>query len=436
MATLPAPFFGGGDVESVFVDAGPFSYSRLTGLSRYTARLTLALAAQVPIRFFSEGQELLVSTGLSWARDQDLEKWSRKVWRSPRKPLDEIPSNSLGLYCTTRPIERIFPFEVSVLHDFSPYTVPHTHLESTREQFGAFFAKALNSSDAAIAVSHSTRADASWLCSMDQDRIVVAHSGPSLCVGGHGHARKVRRRSNVGLVVSTLEPRKNARFLLDWFIESKALPDDAELWWVGPLGWLTSRRELKKLQSTGRKIRFLGYVKKDSGLCKLYQMAGWSIYPSLYEGFGFPVLDALRHGTPVLASGNSSIREFESPGLHFFDPCDASTVDDAWRDLESEGPVEIPRTPLDRLYSWENVARTLLELPRRSLPKVVAGGSRAVSFSLRARQRGLAPERSEVPVPFVLPGVTRLASEMGTGTWPSPAGASPHFRGQPRTKQP
>jgi hypothetical protein len=62
--------------------------------------------------------------------------------------------------------------------------------------------------------------------------------------------------------------------------------------------------------------------------------------------------------------------------------------------------------------------------------------ARAVSFSLRVRQRGLAPERSEVPVPFDLPRVTRSASEMGTGTWPSPAGASPHFRGRPRTKQP
>jgi len=64
------------------------------------------------------------------------------------------------------------------------------------------------------------------------------------------------------------------------------------------------------------------------------------------------VLDALRHGTPVLASCNSSIREFESKGLHLFDPCDASTVDDAWRSLQADGPIAIPKEPLDRLYSW------------------------------------------------------------------------------------
>ncbi len=103
----------------------------------------------------------------------------------------------------------------------------------------------------------------------------------------------------------------------------------------------------------------------DQELCKLYRSVGWLIYPSLYEGFGFPVLDALRHGTPVLASYNSSLREFDSPGLHFFDPCDASTVDDAWRSLQAEGPVEIPQAPLDRQFSWENVARIVLESANR-----------------------------------------------------------------------
>ena len=81
---------------------------------------------------------------------------------------------------------------------------------------------------------------------------------------------------------------------------------------------------------------------------------------------GFPVLDALRHGTPVLASGNSSIREFRSPGLHLFDPCDAGSVDDAWDVMRSEGAIEIDRGPLDRLYSWDNVADILLEAHRRS----------------------------------------------------------------------
>ena len=376
--TFPAGPLGEFEDACVFVDAGPFSYDRLTGLSRYTARLTLALAGMVPVHFFSEseGMQLIPPADLDWSRDQDLAVWSRRVWRSGRVPIGPAPANGIGLYCTLRPMHHHFPFEVSVLHDFSPYTVPHTHLDSTRDMFGGFFSKALPVSDLAIAVSHSTKADAAWLSPMDPDRVIVAHSGPSLCVARHEHQAPVERLPNVGLVVSTLEPRKNAQFLFDWFLNSKRVPDDSELWWVGPIGWLTSHREMKGSRKAGRRIKFLGVV-SDEELCRLYRTAGWSIYPSLYEGFGFPVLDALRHGTPVLTSGNSSTREFESPGLHFIDPCDASTVDDAFGALRSEGPIEIPRDALDRAFSWENVARTLLEAHRRSRTSAGPGSSRA-----------------------------------------------------------
>src|SRR5262249_28302000 len=159
------------------------------------------------------------------------------------------------------------------------------------------------------AVSHSTKADASWLCAFDPARVVVAHSGPSLCVARHLDPRPVARRAEVGLVVSTLEPRKNPFFLLDWFRETQALPEGAELGWVGRVGWLPSRRRLRAYRSLkGRRVRFLGVV-SDARLCRLYRSAGWTAYPSLYEGFGFPVLDALRHGAPVLASYHSSLRE-------------------------------------------------------------------------------------------------------------------------------
>jgi glycosyltransferase involved in cell wall biosynthesis len=109
-----------------------------------------------------------------------------------------------------------------------------------------------------------------------------------------------------------------------------------------------------------RKVRFLGAV-SDSSLCRLYQQAAWSIYPSLYEGFGFPVLDSLRHGTPVLAGGHSAVREFSSPGLAFFDPCDPASVDAAWVKLFAAGVPEIPAAPLDERYSWRRVVRLIME---------------------------------------------------------------------------
>jgi len=252
-----------------------------------------------------------------------------------------------------------------VLHDFTPLIVPHTHSEQTRGQFRGFFGRALLASDAALAVSHSTKADAAWLCDLPQDRITVAHSGPSICVERHLSGRGVRRRPEVGLVVSTLEPRKNALFLLDWYRRTAALPEATELWWVGPMGWLTSRRQLRPYARlpAGRRVRFLGVV-PDRRLCELYRTAGWSVYPSLYEGFGFPVLDALRHGTPVLCGYHSALREFRTPGVWFFDPCDAGTLDAAFRAFRGPGSAAIPVGSLDAHYDWNRVARTLLDLPQ------------------------------------------------------------------------
>jgi glycosyltransferase involved in cell wall biosynthesis len=354
--------------RSVFVDVNPLADKHLTGIGRYTARLALALAAQAggPIRFTSQQFEVIAPRGLGWDQDQDLARWGRAVWRGKRVPLAEveIPADALAVFACLREHVRRFPFEVSVLHDFTTLVVPHTHAEKTRGLFSGFFASTLLASDAAIAVSRSTKADARWLCDFPAERITVAPSGPSLCVGRHHDTTPVARRPEVGLVVSTLEPRKNAHFLLDWFVNTPTLPAGAELWWVGSLGWLTSRRRLRKYESAkaGRRVRFLGVV-SDAELCRLYRTAGWSAYPSLYEGFGFPVLDSLRHGTPVLASYHSALRELDHTGVYFFDPYDPATVDDAWRACRAVGGSVVPLATLDALYRWDAVARAVLDLP-------------------------------------------------------------------------
>ena len=347
----------------VYFDANPLSDHHLTGIGRYEARLVLAMAARRPVRFFKQGHVIEPPADLDWSRDQDLSTWARRLMEGEKVQFDPPPPDSIGVWPLLRPIERTFDREVTILHDLTPLILPRTHKEETRSHFQGLCALAITSSDLALAVSHSTAADATWLAEIDPGRIAVAHSGPSLCVGRHNDSEPAERRPKVGLIVSTLEPRKNPDFLFDWFYSSKALPDDAELWWVGPDGWLLSKEKLEGYEcqeGSNRRVKFLGVV-SDAELCRLYRTVGWSIYPSLYEGFGFPVLDSLRHGTPCFTSYNSSLREFDSRGLYFFDPCDPATVDAAWRRFQAETPVTIPREPLDRAYSWDNVARILLE---------------------------------------------------------------------------
>ncbi len=100
----------------------------------------------------------------------------------------------------------------------------------------------------------------------------------------------------------------------------------------------------------------------DSELCELYRQASFTIYPSLYEGFGFPVLDSLRHGTPVLCSFNSSLAEFAGPGVFYFDAGDPASLDSACRDLLASGLVEVARNDLDHGLSWDRLAHKIVTL--------------------------------------------------------------------------
>jgi glycosyltransferase involved in cell wall biosynthesis len=300
--------------------------------------------------------------------DPDLESWTRELLRGPRQPLD---GHSVGecavIYTALRPPVRCFRREIGILYDFTTLLLPWTHGPQTREHFGAFFAKTSALCDKLVAISLSTKRDAQWLCAADNQDIVVGYPGPSLCVRQHACPDPVVRGDNIILVVSALEPRKNAPFLLDWFQATDVLGADMELWWVGPKAWWTSRELMTNLKrrafkrQSGRRIRFLGKV-SDRRLCELYQQAFFTIYPSLYEGFGLPVLDSLAHATPVLCSYHSSLQELAGPGVFYFDPCDPATLNEACRQVLASRPITIDTASLRKRFSWEALAQTVKSL--------------------------------------------------------------------------
>ncbi len=209
----------------------------------------------------------------------------------------------------------------------------------------------------------------------------LATRGPVCCANGHLTARHTNRRSHVILVVAALEPRKNGPFVLDWFLRSQALPADWELWWVGPKAWWANAEHLRELESKqgNRRVRFLGMV-PDGRLCELYREATFTIYPSLYEGFGFPVLDSLLHGTPVLCSFNSSLQEFRCPGVHYFDPGAPDSLDDAWREASAHPRMLVDETTLRQRYSWDRLAERVLDLADEAPASPIRNGTGALAL--------------------------------------------------------
>ncbi|HVX60977.1 MAG TPA: glycosyltransferase [Pirellulales bacterium] len=362
----------------IYFEVFPLLVPRMTGIGRFSARLVQALNQLAPLRLttfldprtarvhrlgtdLQQGEEIEAPIGALADAGEDLPGWARSVCQLPKRPFDARGAlQHTGVYLWSRPDERHFGRELTIFYDFTPLIVSWSHTTGLCEAFHRQVSAARHC-EKVLAISHSTRADAAWLSPVPEEDIEVAYPGPSQCLARHAFSQPVSRRRNVMLVVGTREPRKNGDFLLDWFLNTAVLAPDAELWWAGPEGWLWDGPTGLNRHPRFHRIKFLGMV-SDARLCELYQQAAMTIYPSLYEGFGFPVLDSLLHGAPVLCSYNSSLAELESPGVFYFDPCDAATLDAAYRELLSAGRIDIDQAALRERFSWSRMAQTMLAM--------------------------------------------------------------------------
>jgi alpha-1,3-rhamnosyl/mannosyltransferase len=163
------------------------------------------------------------------------------------------------------------------------------------------------------------------------------------------------------LFVGTIEPRKNLGRLLDAYAEMRSsLREEIDLVIAGVRGWAPPEL-LARLRMPLPGVRYLGYVTEDL-LPGLTAGATLSIYPSLYEGFGFPVVQAMAAGVPVIASSAGSLPEIAGDAALFVDPRSVSSLRDAMEkvllsatmrfDLAQKGRIRAQR------YRWRDCATT------------------------------------------------------------------------------
>jgi glycosyltransferase involved in cell wall biosynthesis len=173
------------------------------------------------------------------------------------------------------------------------------------------------------------------------------------------------------LTLVSASPRKNAAGLLRIYAQ---LPAELQrrhplvMVWTHGLMQRELRREIERL-GLGRCVLFLSRV-PDGDLVLLYNAATLFVYPSLYEGFGLPVLEAMACGTPVVASNLTSIPEVAGESAALADPRDAKQFGEALsRTLSSpQVRIDLARAGFERAqqYSWERTARMTLDVYREA----------------------------------------------------------------------
>jgi len=216
------------------------------------------------------------------------------------------PSQAAGVRATT-------------IHDLVPLHFPDWCTARTISMHTHKFENAARTCDLVFVNSAYTGRDVEATLRVPPERVRVAHPGVRTIFRPDGPSAELGRP--FALTVATLEPRKNLGALLE---AHALLADELELVVVGAEGW----GEQPLLERPG--VRRLGFVPDDE-LARLYRGASVLVYPSRFEGFGIPVVEAMASGTPVVASSHPSLDEACGEAAVRVDPEDPGAIADGIR---------------------------------------------------------------------------------------------------------
>jgi len=260
--------------------------------------------------------------------------------------------------------------KTTIVHDLTflrfPQTVDNKILDTQRRRLP--WVK--KESKIIFADSQTTKKDLVDFFSIEPGKIIVNYPGVEIVAPSPIDIKQTLKKYNLTkpfiLTVGKIEPRKNITELIKAFqrLDNKAI----DLVVAGPAGWgafddstrLPDGQDHRK-QSSG--IKFLGYI-NDPELFSLYSSCLFFVYPSIWEGFGYPVIEAMKLGCPVACSNNSSVKEIAGSAAYFFNPQDTNDIltaikvmidnDQLRKQLSFKGKIR------SRIFNWKNYYNKLI----------------------------------------------------------------------------
>jgi glycosyltransferase involved in cell wall biosynthesis len=318
----------------VGIDVSPLELTR-AGTARYLRNLLDGLAAE-------PGLELRRHRFPGTSRPAKVARDT--VWYLGAMPLSARMDDVLHVTGHRGPLYGRTPLVVTI-HDLAVLRHPHAFNRWTRDYSRIVLPRLARRARRVIAVSEFTARETVELLGVDEDRIRVVPHGIAEPFAPHGEAAG----GEYLLAVGTLEPRKNlARVVL------AAERAEMELRVVGPKGWGDVN------------VASAGFI-SDHELARLYRGAAALVYPSLYEGFGLPVLEAMATGTPVVTSADGATAELAGPAAVLVDPLDVDEIAAGIRQA-IDRREELRTAGLERAarYSWGEAAKATADVYREA----------------------------------------------------------------------
>ena len=259
---------------------------------------------------------------------------------------------------------------VPTVHDLGFLRLPQTVQRETLDNLRRHLPGALFAADAVIAVSAATARDLEEITGITSRRVHVIHEGvdPGFAAGAAAPPAGLPPR--YVLFVSTLEPRKNVVTLLDAFARAAAAGYPGDLVLVGRWGWRTGAAQAALARSPVRdRIRHLDYLDRTA-LAAVVRRAEALVFPSLLEGFGLPVLEAMACGIPVIVSRVSSLPEVAGDAGLYVDPTSPDEIAAGIVRLAGDGRLAARLAAAGReraaRFRWEEAAAATATVLRRA----------------------------------------------------------------------
>ena len=265
--------------------------------------------------------------------------------------------------------------KIVTVYDITPYVVPESFTPITLLRYKLLFSKTIKTADKIIAISNRTKKDLINYFNIPAKEIEVIYlaADEKFKLLNKEEINGIRQKYNLNfpfiLYVGTLEARKNIPTLIKAFYKLKKKNIEHKLVIAGKKGWKYKNIfEIMEKLNLQNDVIFTGYV-PDEDLPALYNVADLFVYPSLYEGFGLPPLEAMACGTPVITSNTSSLPEVVGDAGIMVDPYDVDGLADAMYEvLTDEGlRANMIKKGLERteMFSWEKCARETLEVYKK-----------------------------------------------------------------------
>jgi glycosyltransferase involved in cell wall biosynthesis len=356
--------------------------SQPVGAGNYIIHLIRALARvndrhELLVFTHPVGRELIgvaESERFRWAVISGGNPTRRMLWEQASLP-GLVEKNRLDLLHSlhyTRPW-RLPCLSVVTFHDMTFFLYPQLHTLPRQVFFPLAIRASARSADALIAVSESTRSDSMRLLGIPAEKIFATQLGVEPAfhpIRDAGLREEIRQKYRLPdrfiLYVGLVEPRKNLPGLLQAYRSAVQKGIEHHLVVVGRFGW-RYRQVLEEIEALGlhEQVHFTGYIPQDD-LPIVYNLASLFVYPTLYEGFGLPALEAMACGTPVVTSDVASLPEIVGEAGILVPPGDQQALSQALQTvladqglqnrLATKGPERASQ------FTWERTARQTLQV--------------------------------------------------------------------------